>query len=726
MGIKAHYLQDKDKNKFYPYSHADASFDRNGVKVGARLDDIDSSVTAMETKLATISENAEQNIQSDWNATDTRSDSYIKNKPESLPADGGNSDTVNGHTVETDVPANAKFTDTVYIHPDSGVASGTYKSVTVDKKGHITGGANPSTLAGYGITDAATKTQGSKADTAVQSVKIGTTEYKSGTNVVLPAYPTTLPASDVSTWAKAASKPTYTKSEVGLGNVENKSSATIRSEITKANVTSALGYTPYTPNEVDNKFSALETNIDWKESVDTFDDIATTYPNPVDGWTVNVADTDYTYRYNGTSWIPISANSIPKATNSVDGLLSKEDHTKYEDANTKKHTHSNKSVIDGINSTLVNNWNAAKTHADSAHAPSNAQANVIETVKVNGVALTPSSKAVNITVPTKTSQLTNDAGFKTTDTNTWKANSATSEGYVASGASQANKVWKTDANGVPAWRDDANTTYSDATQSAHGLMTAADKKKLDGIAANANNYTLPTASSTLGGVKTTSTVTSTSGLTACPIISGVPYYKDTNTTYTSLKNPYALTLQFNGTTNKTYDGSSAQTLNITPAAIGAAAASHGAHVPSVCTTITDWNNATNNGWYMASGASNAPTSGSTWYFGRTISHNANYVIQEVYQFTASTDAKAIPKYIRAKTNGTWGSWTNVTVAKAVPSNAVFTDTNTWRGIQNNLTSDSTTDSLAAAQGKALKASITNLESLMSSDITEADINALFK
>ena len=42
-------------------------------------------------------------------------------------------------------------------------------------------------------------------------------------------------------------------------------------------------------------------------------------------------------------------------------------------------------------------------------------------------------------------------------------------------------------------------------------------------------YTLPTAGSTLGGVKTTSTVTSTSGLTACPIISGVPYYKDTNT-----------------------------------------------------------------------------------------------------------------------------------------------------------------------------------------------------
>lgn len=35
-----------------------------------------------------------------------------------------------------------------------------------------------------------------------------------------------------------------TKSDVGLGNVENKTSATIRSEITSANVTTGLGYTP--------------------------------------------------------------------------------------------------------------------------------------------------------------------------------------------------------------------------------------------------------------------------------------------------------------------------------------------------------------------------------------------------------------------------------------------------------------------------------------------------
>ena len=113
-------------------------------------------------------------------------------------------------------------------------------------------------------------------------------------------------------------------------NVENKSSEMIRDEITKENVTNALGYTPYTPNEIDNKFSSFETNIDWKEAVETFDNIETTYPTPEDGWTVNTKDTDYTYRYNGTDWVCISANAIPKATESIDGLMTKESFIKLE------------------------------------------------------------------------------------------------------------------------------------------------------------------------------------------------------------------------------------------------------------------------------------------------------------------------------------------------------------------------------------------------------------
>lgn len=42
---------------------------------------------------------------------------------------------------------------------NSGVTAGTYKSVTVDSKGRVTGGTNPNTIALYGITDAYTKTE---------------------------------------------------------------------------------------------------------------------------------------------------------------------------------------------------------------------------------------------------------------------------------------------------------------------------------------------------------------------------------------------------------------------------------------------------------------------------------------------------------------------------------------------------------------------------------------
>lgn len=234
----------------------------------------------------------------------------------------------------------------------------------------------------------------------------------------------------------------------------------------------------YTKNEIDNKFSTLETNIDWKESVATYSDIAKTYPNPADGWTVNVKDTDYTYRYNGTGWVAISANAIPKATTSVDGLLSKTDKAHYDDAYSKRHTHSNKSVIDGITSTLVNNWNSAKTHADSAHAPSDAQANVIETVKVNGTALTPSSKAVNVTVPTKVSQLTNDSGYKTTDNNTTYSLSKSGSTITLTG-SDGSKTSVSDSD-TNTWRGiQNNLTSTSTTDSLSAFMGKQLKSMID-------------------------------------------------------------------------------------------------------------------------------------------------------------------------------------------------------------------------------------------------------
>ena len=43
--------------------------------------------------------------------------------------------------------------------PDSGVTAGTYRSVTVNAKGIVTAGTNPTTISGYGITDTYTKTE---------------------------------------------------------------------------------------------------------------------------------------------------------------------------------------------------------------------------------------------------------------------------------------------------------------------------------------------------------------------------------------------------------------------------------------------------------------------------------------------------------------------------------------------------------------------------------------
>lgn len=42
---------------------------------------------------------------------------------------------------------------------DTGVTAGTYNSVTVNSQGRVTAGTNPTTIAGYGITDAYTKTE---------------------------------------------------------------------------------------------------------------------------------------------------------------------------------------------------------------------------------------------------------------------------------------------------------------------------------------------------------------------------------------------------------------------------------------------------------------------------------------------------------------------------------------------------------------------------------------
>lgn len=105
------------------------------------------------------------NLQASLDAkTNQNAFSYVKVGNTSVAADSA-TDTLNlvaGDNVTiTPDDTNDKITiaakDTVYTHPNSGITAGTYNSVTVNAQGHITGGSNPTTLSGYGITDAAPK-----------------------------------------------------------------------------------------------------------------------------------------------------------------------------------------------------------------------------------------------------------------------------------------------------------------------------------------------------------------------------------------------------------------------------------------------------------------------------------------------------------------------------------------------------------------------------------------
>lgn len=65
--------------------------------------------------------------------------------------------------------------------------------------------------------------------------------------------------------------------------------------------------------------------------------------------------------------------------------------------------------------------------------------------------------------------------------------------HIPTGGSSG-QILRWAADGTAAWGADNNTTYSVVTQTNNGLMSAADKKKLDGIATGANAYTHPTSS----------------------------------------------------------------------------------------------------------------------------------------------------------------------------------------------------------------------------------------
>ena len=194
--------------------------------------------------------------------------------------------------------------------------------------------------------------------------------------------------------------------------------------------------------------------------------------------------------YNGTEWIgsvtPDEMDSeVEKKVDKVEGKgLSENDFTNdYKsqvDSNTSaRHTHSNKTILDGTQQSFTT---ALKSKLDGV--ASGAQVNVIETIEVNGTAQPVTSKTVDITVPTKTSELQNDSDFATnaalsSGLNT-KVDKVTGKQLSTNDFSNDYKS-KVDSN-TSARHTHTNKTILDATTAS---FTTSDESKLNGIASGA-------------------------------------------------------------------------------------------------------------------------------------------------------------------------------------------------------------------------------------------------
>ena len=168
-----------------------------------------------------------------------------------------------------------------------------------------------------------------------------------------------------------------TKEQIGLANVENKSSTQIRSEITKKNVTDALGYTPINENKIGavNGVASLDASgkIPASQIPGGFDEIEeydtiTAFPaTGAEGKIYVTKDTNLTFRWTGSQYIEISASLALGETSKTAyrgdrGKIAYE-HSQITGNTSIHHTHSNKALLDSYKQTEANLANAvAKVH----------------------------------------------------------------------------------------------------------------------------------------------------------------------------------------------------------------------------------------------------------------------------------------------------------------------------------------------------------------------------
>lgn len=332
-----------------------------------------------------------------------------------------NASKVNNHTVNSDVPSNAKFTDTIYTHPSyTAKSSGLYK-VTVDGTGHVSAATavTKADITGLGIPGSDTNTWrplGTTGDTACA----GNDSRLSNAR----------PASDVSAWAKASSKPSYTKSEVGLGNVDNtadsqksvKYATSAGSASSASSATTAgtcTGNSATATSVVDYGNTSAKINIGYAGSGISGDAIKylAGYTTGTNGATTNIKDVS---KDALKSWLGLGSLAYSSAT------------------------------IPTIPSSLPANGGNAST--------------------VNG-------HTVNADVP---------AGAKFTDTDTWRGiqDNLTSTSTSDSLSANQGRVLK----GLIDVKSNSGHTHSTATINTSGFMSSTDKIKLNTLTSEMDDY----------------------------------------------------------------------------------------------------------------------------------------------------------------------------------------------------------------------------------------------
>lgn len=230
------------------------------------------------------------------------------------------------------------------------------------------------------------------------------------------------------------------------------------------------------------------------------------------------------------------------------------ERTNWNDANSKKHTHSNKSVLDGITSAKVTNWDGVVTNWNKAfYFDSNGdlkvKVNVIGEKEVSAYGAGASGGSGSITIVDALTSTATDAALSANQGRILRELiDSKGEGGVTNWA---------DLEGKPSWIGANKPSYTWAEISG--------KPSTFAPSSHTHNYA--------STVKVGSTSYNISGNTI-----SLPAYP---TVPSALKNPNALTISLNGTSQGAYDGSAAKSFNITAASVGAAASSHSHSISNV-------------------------------------------------------------------------------------------------------------------------------------------------